>query len=362
VTAAPAAPVTAAPAAPVTAASAAAGAVTPAAPLPHTTPAPAVPTAASATSAVAPAAAATAPVQPAAVKPAAVKARPVHRAKAAPSRVINPGDLVCGQCGEGNDANRKFCRRCGASLQEAAVFNLPWYRRVWRSLTTRKPKAAGERPHARRRMVGGSGPGWLTTGVKWLIVGVVAIVIILAFVGPWKNSIRHHSSRYYHDALNDVHPTYTPIHPPLSLASASSSAPGHPAQNAIDEATNTCWQTGRSGDGVGQSLTIRLAAVTDIDKIGFINGDQDSDPTSYLSEPRPELVHITFEGPPVAGPGPRHPYVYVTNITLKDVQSFQTFTVSAKKVNALTISIDSVYPSGQGNHAAIAEVELFRKS
>ncbi len=38
-------------------------------------------------------------------------------AKQAPSRKINPGDLVCGVCGEGNDPERNYCRRCGIAAR-----------------------------------------------------------------------------------------------------------------------------------------------------------------------------------------------------------------------------------------------------
>ena len=50
------------------------------------------------------------------------------------------------------------------------------------------------------------------------------------------------------------------------------------------------------------------------------------------------------------------------DLTLKDTTTFQTFTIKAKDATSLTITIDSVYPSDQGTHAAIAEVELFVKT
>ena len=46
----------------------------------------------------------------------------------------HPGDLICGQCGEGNDPVRHFCRRCGNSLDEAIAVRLPWYRRFFHRL------------------------------------------------------------------------------------------------------------------------------------------------------------------------------------------------------------------------------------
>jgi F5/8 type C domain len=288
-------------------------------------------------------------VQPEAVKPTTVRARPAAKAKTAPARVVNPGDLVCGQCGEGNDPGRKFCRRCGGSLQRATVFILPWYQRWWRKLTTRKTRAAGDRPASRRRAIGGAGPGWLTSGFMKVLGIAVVLLVLLTIVGPWRGHLRHDASNDYHRIFNDVHPKYNPVHP--FAATATTSAAGHPAANAIDGAVNTSWQTNAPDNGIGQSLKIRLGAASNLDEIGFLSGDQDT-PSSYLTEPRPEKVHLT-----AAGAQP-----YSKDLTLKDVATFQSFTIKAKDASSLTITIDSVYPSDQGKQASMAEVELFVKT
>jgi hypothetical protein len=283
------------------------------------------------------------------VKPSAVKARPTPRAKVAPTREINPGDLICGGCGEGNDPSRRFCRRCGASLQQAAVFALPWYKRWWRRLTQRKTRQAGDRPRVRRRAFGGSGPGWLTSSVTKVILAAVAVIVVLSLVGPWHDSIHHRINRYYHNVLNVVHPTYNPIHP--NGAIATSSAPGHPAALAIDGASNTSWWTGGRGTGVGQSLTLGLESPTNVDKIGFLIGDQDSQ-GNFLKEGRPSEVLLRFLG--------AHPYS--KKLTFNDSPSFQSYTLGAKDATRLIITIETVIPAQRGSHAAIAEVELFKKS
>jgi hypothetical protein len=246
-------------------------------------------------------------------------------------------------------------------LQRASVFVLPWYQRWWRKLTTRKTRAAGDRPRNRRRAIGGSGPGWLTSGFLKVLGIAIVLGVLLTIVGPWRDNLRHDVSHDYHRIFNDVHPKYNPVHP--FAATATSAARLHPAANAIDGAVNTSWQTNTtaskakpgskakpSSDGVGQSLSIRLAAASNLDEIGFLNGDQDT-PSAYLTEPRPEKVHVTAAG--------AHPYS--KDLTLKDTATFQTFTIKAKDASSLTITIDSVYPSDQGTDAAIAEVELFVK-
>jgi ribosomal protein L40E len=286
-------------------------------------------------------------VQPEAVKPGAVKARPTQK-KEASSRTINPGDKVCGQCGEGNDPARKFCRRCGASLVEAVIFSLPWYTRWWRKLTQRKQRVAGDRPQQRRRAIGGSGPGWLTSWVTRIILLAVLVVVVLAFVGPFSHSIKHRTTTWYHDVVNVVHPTYNQVHP--IAASATSSVAGHPASNLIDGASNTSWQDAKAG--AGQFAILRFSRVADLAKIGFLNGDQDS-PAAYVSEPRPQTIEVIFGGK----------YRATKTITLKDTSAFQTFAIKTKATTGVTIVIQSVYPSSAGgNNVSMAEVELFSKS
>jgi hypothetical protein len=267
----------------------------------------------------------------------------------APTREINPGDLVCSQCGEGNDPGRKFCRRCGASLQQAVIYVLPWYSRWWRRLTTRKTRKAGDRPRTRRRAFGGSGPGWLTSWVTRIIALAVVVILVLTFVGPWHHAFRHRVNRYYHDVVNVVHPTYHPVHP--SSATATSFTPGHPPEFAIDGASNTSWWTGGRGTGQGQKLVILIGTGTNVDKIGFLLGDQDT-PAAFLSQGRPATVRLDFTG--------THPYTKTLN--LNDSPTFQSYTLNARDASRLIITIESVASSPPGTHAAITEVELFKKS
>jgi hypothetical protein len=275
------------------------------------------------------------------VQPGAAR-RPPQVKKAAPSRVINPGDKVCGQCGEGNDPARRFCRRCGASLVEAAVFTLPWYKRWWRRLTQRKQRAAGERPKTRRRAFGGSG-GWLGSLLPKILLVAVIVLVVLAFVGPLHKPIRNHVKRWYYD----IFPSYTQVHPTSALA--SSSAPGHPPLQLIDGASNTSWQAGNGSST--QLIVLQLPSPTNVGRIGFLSGNQDT-PQSFLTQPRPEQVQIQMNG--------TTPQKVTLN--LKDQAAFQTYSLNSKGTTKIDILIKSVYPStGGGNRVSIAEIETYSK-
>ena len=71
---------------------------------------------------------------PVAVQPALAPDRP----KLPPQRVIpvrrpQPGDIICGECGEPNGSERRFCRRCGKFLAEPVgpPPRLRWWRRIF---------------------------------------------------------------------------------------------------------------------------------------------------------------------------------------------------------------------------------------
>ncbi len=82
--------------------------------------------------------------EPAGIQPTAVRSRIATTPLAAPpTKEPSAGDLVCGQCGEGNEPVRKFCRRCGNSLATAVVASTAKSGKFRRE---RKPRvlAAGE--------------------------------------------------------------------------------------------------------------------------------------------------------------------------------------------------------------------------
>jgi hypothetical protein len=306
-----------------------------------------------------PASGAPAPRQPEAQKPAPPVARP-QVTKAPPSRQLRPGDLICGQCGEGNDPQRKFCRRCGASLVEAEVVPVPWWRRLL--ARRRRPVAAGERPMRRGSTVGGRRVRrGLVARLRTLVSVLLVAATLLAFVGyvgPWRSTVNDRIADAYRAVRRTIAPTYHPVRP--TDAVATSAAPGHPPVNAIDQALNTFWAADTAAErranpnvgpeGEGSQLIVRFAEPVDIDQIGFTLGASDK-PEDFLTQPRPHVVHVTFQPSKVG-----------KDVTLKDTQKFQRVKVSARGVTQVEIQIVSVYGAVEGGkNPSIAEVEFFAK-
>lgn len=288
---------------------------------------------------------------PAAVKPAPTRPRGIARTSIHTERVIVPGDLVCGRCGEGNDPSRYFCRRCGLALAGAPTYQLSrfdaWRLRRRQHRAARRVLLAGERPKLRRGLVGGEGGGWLTSGVAKVLGGAIVVLAILSLVGPFAPGIQSQIKQWKKDISQAVNPTYNPVHP--VVATATSEAPGHPASLAIDGLDNTYWATGPSGSGVGQTLTVAFAQPVNIDRVGLLIGASGT-PQAYLGQPRPQLVHLAFSDGTSK------------DVSLKDSGAFQAFAVKAHNVTIMQLTISAIYASPLGQNCAITEVELFSRA
>lgn len=282
--------------------------------------------------------------QPEAMKPGAPApvAGVPEPAPAAPAD-LRPGDVVCGVCGTGNGAERRFCRRCGASLAEAVagpaeVRKIPWWRRPF-ARRPAKVAAAGDRPMRGR----GSRAGRVLRRLAAVLVGVA----VVAVAGPWRSAVSDRISSTARSVRRTISSTYAPVRP--TAATASSMLAGHGPEAAIDGVSNSSWAEGVAGDGVGQQLTLTFGGPVDLDRVGITPGASVV-PAEFLAQPRPREVRLTFTDNTVA------------NVTLKDEPGFQAFGVKARGVSSLVLEIRSVYPSAAGGQdASVAEIELFTK-
>jgi TIR domain len=117
---------------------------------------------------------------PAPVTPGARK-KPATR-NVAPTRSPQPGDLICGECGEANSPSRKFCGRCGASLASASTFPPTWWRRIV-PRRRRKALVAGERPWNKDVPSPGEKdkPRWFVA-IRWVVGLAIALLVLIALV------------------------------------------------------------------------------------------------------------------------------------------------------------------------------------
>ncbi|HEX5265606.1 MAG TPA: discoidin domain-containing protein [Acidimicrobiales bacterium] len=256
-------------------------------------------------------------------------------------------DVGCRTCGTGNQTGRYFCRRCGTALD---VPPPPprlsrWERRRLERLSKRESRQQlelGGRPKVKRQAVGGIAGGWITSLVAKIFLGIGIAFAGLSMAGPFAQPIRNTVSGWYHDVRRTIAPEYVPINP--VGATASSAVSSHPALAAIDGQTNTYWAA--AGQPVGEALTISFGSRVDVDQVGFLIGIQGA---NYLNQPRPQLLHLTFDDGSTA------------DLSLVDSSSFQTFKVHARHTSQVQIVVESVFQSAVGQNVAMTEVEFRSK-
>lgn len=285
--------------------------------------------------------------RPTSVAPAVSRPRQAPRTMEPPTR-RHPGDLICGQCGEGNDPVRHFCRRCGNSLDEAIAVRLPWYRRFFNRLFGVRTREAGWRPNR-------VGPPNVM-GVVWRIVrlalGAFIVVGLLAFllVPSFHSLVANRVTSGVTAVRKAVFPHYEAVY--ATGASASTSIAGHLPNLAIDKFNNTYWAAAASDRG--PYLKVSFHDPVDLAQIGFDSGAAGTTPADdFLAQPRPHQVHLVFSNGTA------------TDLTLKDedpkvAKNAQFYPIDAKQVTFVEIHIMSVYATAGASlsSVAIAEVEF----
>jgi ribosomal protein S27AE len=292
--------------------------------------------------------------QPQAQQPSAIKQPPRPDPKIiAAEQAIKEGDLVCSQCGSGNDPTRKFCRKCGNSLAMAvAAKKLPWWKRFFGGKKVRTSKEAADREKGKQKARDAS------FKAQMAFVNLRKGVMILAMLGIGGTliavpSLRVEGMRMAKDGLGSVQDIFNPQIAPVNAVgvTASSSVPGKDPNLAADLVVNSFWAEGAEGDGVGQTISFTFAEKTDLTKVIITAGSTDT-PEAYLNNPRPKQLHVVFDN---GGS---------TDITLIDAEfrKSQGFNLKgAKGVTKVDLSISSVFPGRGGSETGLAEVEFKKK-
>lgn len=276
--------------------------------------------------------------------------RPRPRPEPRPaSRPIQPGDLICGQCGEANASDRRFCRRCGASLVEVVpVTGPPWWRRVFRERT--RVHKAGERRRRQRRRRG-------VPGVKKLVAAAVVAVLGFAAVprmGPVRNPVHTWAVEQKRSVKKLLKPTITIVRP--VAATATSADPEHPPGLVIDGKKNTFWAAARGtpADGAGQAVVVTFDRPITLSHVGFYIGPL-GDPANFLTQPRPSKVQVVLLGT-------EGNTVSTKDITLADKADFQKFRLSGNGVSKVQVKVAEVNRSPQGGtQVSVAELEFYER-
>lgn len=264
----------------------------------------------------------------------------------APPRPVRPpeppqaaGDLICPNCGSGNEPSRNFCSHCGHSLKDAAVYRPPWYRRIF--MRKRVPVAAGDRP-VRESMAKSRRRGRRLKLFVKLAIPLALLGGLIAYRGPIQRTVIDGVNRYW--------PKVEPVRPTKALAITSER--GHPASAAVlDLDPETFWAEGVPGNGEGQAISAVFDEPVDLAAIGIYNGAS-SDRTTYLSRPRPRQIRVFFS----SGGS--------TDLTLEDEPGkFQKFNVNADGARTVAFQIIDVYPAVEGRSQAtsLSGVEFFAR-
>ena len=284
--------------------------------------------------------------------------------KRGPAAELNPGDLVCGQCGTGNPPARKFCRKCGTALADSTVAKLGLWARITRRFR-RAPKQfkAGER-HRRRsgRSGGGDGAGYAARRAFFKLNSTLlrlgAALGMLALLGFGVEPIRAKLQlpNFRQQGIDKVRAILTPVYDQVRPSAADGAgATDHGADQLIDNGNNTWWSSpAGSGAGRGSKVTVSFAKPVDLARMivtAGVPGTQDEG--TFVSQPRPAEMRVVLNGDTVGA----------RTIGLKDRDTPQTLTLSGKKVQTVDIEILEVYPASPASTAgvAITELEFFSK-
>jgi hypothetical protein len=300
------------------------------------------------------------PPQPASDQPAArqptgdVAPRPKPVASVE-QRVAQPGDRICGACGEANDPSRKFCRRCGASLTEARIVaepRLPWYRRIFGGEKKSKQYAAGERIGSMSKSApkrpGGLGGILKSVGLVRGLLGLVVMLGVFGYVGIPSfqgvvngvvDTVRNKGVGGLVDGITGlINPKLVPVRP--VGFEANGEVDDHPIRLLFDLATNTEWQTGEKAPSVDVTFKDKI----ELRYLSVRTGSL----AKFVDFRRPSRLVFVFEGG------------ITKEIDLQDVPDEQKIPIEGPPSGKITIRIlDTNGP--EAAPIAISEIEFFAK-
>ncbi|MGM1061251.1 NADase-type glycan-binding domain-containing protein [Saccharothrix sp. Mg75] len=255
-----------------------------------------------------------------------------HRPRLTERRRPQPGDLVCGQCGEANAPTRRFCSRCGSDLVESRAVAEKWWRRL---LPRRAPAKAGTR-HRRRTGAARRGIG---RALRWSF-----LVALLGAVGAYGlvPAVRGEVNAWAAARVKQVRgiTDLTPVRPTAVTATAES--PDHPPLLAADNAKNTFWLA--PVEPVPPALVLDFGREVDLREAIVRVGD----PDDFQAAHRPRTLHLVYSTGKTF------------DIAVADTPDEQKVGIgnSAGAVK-VEVHVVELHRSLRGDQVALAEIEFF---
>jgi hypothetical protein len=280
------------------------------------------------------------------VLPEREQKRPAAIVKKPPSRRLRPGDLICGDCGEGNADTRKFCSRCGSTLRAAEVVRTPWWRKILPKRKVKVRKALERTAKDRKAKTTATGSA-LRAAFK-TIRALVAVVLVLGGIAygslpAVRTWVNNQVSSWQQDAQSALELSYAPVHP--TKVTATFEEPTHPADLVADSVSNTFWAAPTTKGEA--TLVLTFDRPVNIDKAVIQNGDNDKFDQTFRVE-RLHLVYSTGK---------------TEDLQLKDQPDPQELTVqNGHNVTSVELHVTATYQSLHGTDLAISEIELFQRS
>jgi len=266
--------------------------------------------------------------------------------KKPPTRRLQPGDLICGDCGEGNPDTRKFCSRCGHSLLTAEVVKTPWWRKILPRRRTKVRKALERTAKDRKAKRTASGTAF--RAIFKTVRALVAVVLVLGglaygslpAVRTWVNN---QVASWQQDAQSALDMTYAPVHP--TKVTATFAEPTHPADLVADSVSNSFWAAPTTKGEA--TLVFTFDRAVNIDKAIIQNGDNDKFDQSF----RVERLHLVYSNGKTE------------DLQLKDQPDPQELTLqNGHNITSVEMHVMATYQSLHGTDVAISEIELFQRS
>lgn len=266
--------------------------------------------------------------------PAIKKTRAIVRTK--PTRRLEPGDLVCAVCGEGNAPTRNFCSRCGESLADAGVVRLVWWRRIFRRRKKKLP--VGTRPGAKGTREHRSGQALHALRKFRAVVLVVGMLVGMLFVlyPPFRATVIDNATALYRKIV----PTMDPVRP--SVVQSATASPGHGPNLVVDTYKDTYWITPVGTEN--PKITFRFDSSVLLRNIIMYSGSADS----FAKDGRPSILRVTYN----TGKS--------ETVTPQDSSAQQTLQLkNTTLVSSVTLEVVDVYNGTDRNTVAISELEFF---